>query len=79
MTRAFDYIKENGITTDRDYPYKGIDEPCEVNISSTLLRIHSYESITENDEEALKKAVATIGPISVAIDATESFQLYGSG
>ena len=39
-----------------------------------------YTDIPEGDEDALKEACATIGPISVAIDAShESFQLYEDG
>lgn len=79
MDKAFDYIKRNGIVAEKDYPYEGLDERCRRNRSSVIYKIHSYKRIERNNEEALKQAVATIGPISVAIDATERMMLYGSG
>ena len=54
---------------------------CEFNISKVAATLTGYVKVTpEGDEEALKEAVATIGPMSVGIDASHSsFQSYESG
>lgn len=78
MDLAFEYIEKYGISTDKDYPYRGVDESCEAN-RTTFIKIASYEYVKENSEAELQKAVATIGPVSVAIDASDVFQLYDSG
>jgi len=81
MDNAFRYIKENGgIDSEASYPYEARDNRCrflEKNVSANVV---GYTDIPEGDEAALTQAIATIGPISVAIDASHfSFQLYHKG
>lgn len=56
------------------------DQSCSYNPDTVGATCTGYVDITGEDENALQEAVATIGPISVAIDAGHtSFQLYESG
>ncbi|XP_054719675.1 procathepsin L-like [Uloborus diversus] len=81
MDQAFAYIKQNGgIDTEQSYPYTAEDGTCHYKASSRGAGVTGYVDIPSGDEAALQKAVATVGPISVAIDASqESFQLYQGG
>lgn len=82
MDYAFQYIKENhGIDTEDAYPYKGRKaRKCGFKRASVGAEDTGYVDLPEGDENALKQAVATQGPISVAIDAGHrSFQLYKTG
>ncbi|XP_076013879.1 cathepsin L.1 [Genypterus blacodes] len=81
MDQAFDYIKSNkGIDTEDSYPYEAEDGSCRFNPNTIGATCTGYVDVTSGSEDALKQAVATIGPISVAIDASHmSFQLYVSG
>lgn len=81
MDNAFQYIKENGgIDTEKSYPYEAIDDTCHFKKETVGATDKGFTDIPQGDEEAMKQAVATIGPVSVAIDAShESFQFYSSG
>ncbi|KAK3143411.1 hypothetical protein QOZ80_4AG0299980 [Eleusine coracana subsp. coracana] len=81
MDDAFDFIiKNGGIDTEDDYPYKAVDGKCDVNRrNAKVVSIDGFEDVPANDEKSLQKAVAH-QPVSVAIEAGgREFQLYKSG
>lgn len=81
MDQAFRYIKDNGgIDTETSYPYEAMDDTCRYDADNSGATDKGFVDIPQGDEEKLKKAVATVGPVSVAIDASRSsFQLYSEG
>ena len=81
MDNAFRYIKANGgIDTEQSYPYDGVEEQCHYNPRNIGATDKGFVDITSGDEESLKAAVATKGPVSVAIDASHpTFQFYSTG
>nr|CAH7747554.1 unnamed protein product [Callosobruchus chinensis] len=68
MNYAYDYVKDRGVLTENEYPYKGMEDTCKQKING--FKIKSYVNVTIQDEKALAHAVATIGPISCAMDAS---------
>jgi cathepsin L len=81
MDNAFKYIKENnGIDTEASYPYEARDDTCRFKAASVGATDTGCKDIKQLSEDDLQDAIATVGPISVAIDAAHSsFQLYKSG
>lgn len=81
MDNAFKYIKDNGgIDTEKGYPYEGIDDSCHFEKNVVGATDKGMVDIPEANEKKLAEAIATLGPVAVAIDAShQSFQLYAGG
>lgn len=76
--RAYKYIIYNkGIARKREYPYEGKESECRYKHGSNVI-VTAIMGVAE-DEEMLKKAVATVGPISICIHVTEQFIKYKQG
>jgi C1A family cysteine protease len=77
MDNGFQYIIDNGICTEKDYPYKGKDGTCKVCTRNKY--ITGCADVKSKDEDELMRAVAK-QPVSIAIEADKlSFQFYRSG
>jgi cathepsin L len=81
MDYAFQYILDNkGIDTEKSYPYEARDGRCRFKPANIGATDAGFVDIPEGDEKALTQAISTVGPISVAIDASRpSFQFYSKG
>ncbi|XP_071343035.1 digestive cysteine proteinase 2 [Trachinotus anak] len=81
MANAYNYVVKNGLQSTSTYPYTSVDsQPCYYDSRLAVAHIKDYRFIPKGDEQALADAVATIGPITVAIDADHSsFLFYSSG
>ena len=74
------YIRDHGgIEAEAAYPYTARDGFCKAN-GNNVATLRSFVDIPSGSEASLEDAVANVGPVSVAIDASHySFQLYSGG
>lgn len=81
MANAFKYIRDNhGVDTENSYPYEAHDDKCRFKNKTVGADDKGFIEIPAGDEKKLVQAIASKGPISVAIDASqESFRLYDGG
>jgi len=82
MDSAFKYVKDNGgIDTEASYNYTAkTGKTCLYNATNSGANLTSWVDIPHMSEADLQKAVATVGPISVAIDASRpTFHFYKKG
>jgi len=83
MYTAMQYVVDNGgIMSEADYPYetKTHLRRCLWDASKVAAKAKSFTRIDTEVESDLEEAVGTVGPVSVAMDASHfDFQLYSHG
>eukprot|EP01105_Mastigella_eilhardi_P002074 TRINITY_DN124_c0_g1_i2.p1 TRINITY_DN124_c0_g1~~TRINITY_DN124_c0_g1_i2.p1 ORF type:complete len:531 (+),score=161.54 TRINITY_DN124_c0_g1_i2:103-1695(+) len=76
-------VKQNGgyVDLESQYPYMMADGYCKHNqATSGATPIKSWgEVLPAGDEQALQEAIATVGPIAIAISVPDSMMFYASG
>lgn len=76
-SNALTYVEKNGITSEDAYPYTGVDGKCQKKKLVPVVHSTSHVSIAQT-QEALIRAL-NITAVSVAVQATNDWQLYGGG
>ncbi|XP_074665108.1 procathepsin L-like isoform X1 [Strix aluco] len=82
MTRAFQYVHDNGgLNSEHIYPYTATDtSSCRYNPQDRAANCSTIWQVARGSEAALEQAVAAVGPVSVAVDASSfHFHFYKSG
>nr|CAH7727738.1 unnamed protein product [Callosobruchus chinensis] len=77
MIEAFEYVRDNGIESEADYPSRAPRRNCSFDKDKSVLQVDQIYRVAMS-EEALKYAVAQLGLVSVGVDAS-SFSFYGGG
>ena len=79
MENTYDFIGENGVTTESEYPYREQQGYCKNAASNPAVQIGGYEDVPRNSETQMLLAVAN-QPISVAVAGGDYyFRYYNSG
>jgi len=82
MNDAFQYMidhQSGELDTEAAYPYTGRAGTCAYDASKEGTKITKFTAIPAGDEDALLDAVSTVGPVSIAVDASIGWQLYFGG
>ncbi|XP_061676257.1 procathepsin L-like isoform X2 [Syngnathoides biaculeatus] len=81
ISGAFRYVIDNGgIDSEEFYPYVGRSGQCRYSAAHRAANCSGFTVLPRGDEGALKRAVAAVGPVSVAVDASRpTFAFYSSG
>jgi len=79
---AYNYIiQAGGLETEDDYPYssdEGDDGTCEFDDSKIAVSIKSFVTISQ-DEDEIADSLKKYGPLSIAINASDSLMSYTGG
>jgi len=76
MDNAFQYVSENGIPTESEYPYTGRDGQC--NRYESAFTVSGFTDVPQNSPQQMKAALNN-QPVSVAVAVNTKFQFYSGG
>eukprot|EP00116_Pleurobrachia_bachei_P007901 sb/3468163/ len=78
MEAAFTYIMSvKGLESEKSYPYTAEDGECTFEPSLAVGKDSGYLAVPAGNETMLTQALAELGPVSIAIDASQSsFQVH---
>ncbi|XP_064467522.1 procathepsin L-like [Ornithodoros turicata] len=77
---AFDYVRVNGgIDTEASYPYQAVNTTCRYDAENVGATVEGSVEVKPGSEEDLLHAVATVGPVSVAMEVLDTFFSYTGG
>ncbi|XP_059051472.1 cathepsin S-like [Achroia grisella] len=80
LRAALRYAAREGLVLESHYPYKGKKGRCHYIREAPRAKPRRWAMIPAGDEDGMERALATIGPLAVAINASPfTFQLYRSG
>ncbi|KAM6899547.1 uncharacterized protein FYW49_017627 [Xenentodon cancila] len=81
ITKAYSYIIRNGgVDSESFYPYEHQDGKCRYSVKGKAGYCSKFHVLPRGDEGALQAAVASVGPVSVAVNAMlPSFHKYKGG
>ncbi|XP_052753082.1 cathepsin S-like [Galleria mellonella] len=80
LRAALRYVAREGLVPERHYPYIGKKGRCHSIRAVSRARPRRWAMIPLGDEDGMERALATIGPLAVGVNASPfTFQLYRSG
>lgn len=77
---ALEYVRDNGITDEEEYPYVQYDRTCDYNPADKVGSISEvYNVPTRGNETWMKDIVGNVGPVSILICADDALLNYNGG
>jgi cathepsin L len=74
MELGFEWVRDNGLYTEWEYPYEsftGTVPSCDNGTIYPLAAIKNFTLLPSNDYESVIRALAMKGPLAISVDASE--------
>lgn len=78
MQNAYDYLKAHGVTSENAYPYTAANGTCTVSNDPVVFNNVTGYKMVGQTTDALSAELVN-GPVAIAVDAGNNWQLYTSG